>query len=225
MTFPGAVEAEKVALVDPAIIAGVEAEAADDRSEIQLRMLELRHRIKNILAVVQSVANQTLRDGMSIAEARQELAERLFAVGQAVDLLLSGAWEGTTLDKLIPAAMTLGGGRLDLSGPRIDIGPTAAMLLSILFHELECNAIKYGALSTAEGAVSVSWAVSDGGTNELRLEWQETGGPSVKTAGSHGFGSKLTSRIAARLNGISEADLHPEGLRWTLRAPISSLGG
>jgi two-component sensor histidine kinase len=192
----------------------------DAETEIELRMLELRHRIKNILGVVQSLVNQTLRDGVTIAEARVTLGNRLVAVSHAVDLLLSGAWEAAALDQILKSAMTLGTERIEAEGPELQVGPSAAMMLSILFHELECNALKYGALSSDQGAVTVRWAMEG---EALVLTWSECGGPAVAPASEQGFGTKLISRIAARFGGESVPVFHPRGVSWRVSLPLASL--
>ncbi len=188
--------------------------------ETELRVLELRHRIKNILAVVQSLVHQTLRDDVPLAEARETLSTRLSAISHAVDLLLSNSWQPTDLSDLIQSAMTLGAERLRLDGPELRVGPTSAMMLSILFHEFECNAVKYGALSADGGLVQVSWTLRDGA---LLLEWQEQGGPRVEAPARQGFGSQLVSKITARIDGTAATQFSPDGLRWTLSAPMETL--
>lgn len=192
-------------------------------AEIELRMLELRHRIKNIMGIVQSLVNQTLRDGVSMAEAREALTGRLIAISQAVDLLLSGAWQAAPLSSLIQSAMTMGTERIRISGPSIEVGPSAAMMLSILFHELECNAIKYGSLSVEAGSVSVLWSIEGEKEPRLVLVWKESGGPNVVAPAQEGFGSKLISRIASRFDGGAAPEFRPEGLSWRLSAPLAAL--
>ena len=192
-------------------------------TEIELRMLELRHRIKNVLAVVQSLVNQTLREGVSITEARDVLGGRLAAIGHAVDLLLSGAWDAASLSKLIRSAMTIGSDRVGVSGPEVEIGSSTAMMLSILFHELECNAIKYGALSGEAGGVAVSWRIEGADAERLIVDWIESGGPRTDVPVQKGFGTTLVSKIATRFGGEATAEFMPEGLHWRFSAPLASL--
>jgi two-component sensor histidine kinase len=190
--------------------------------DVELQMLELRHRMKNILAIVQSLVNQTLRDGVEIGAARQLLSGRLVAIGHAVDLLLGEGWRAARLDRLIQSALASASERVRLTGPEVEIGPSAALMLGILFHELECNAIKYGALSKLDGRVSLSWWLEDG--KRLALTWTEQDGPHVEAPAAAGFGSKLITRVAARFGGQADADFRPEGLRWRLTLPLEPLG-
>ena len=223
MTDGGAIELQTVAPIEPEIRTEREPRPETGAGEIELRMLELRHRIKNILAVVQSVANQTLRDGVEVAEARQVLAGRLGAIGHAVDLLLSGAWEAAPLGETIRSAMTSGSDNVQVDGPEVRIGSSTAMMLSILFHELECNAIKYGALSTAGGAVMVRWRIECAEPERLVVDWIENGGPPIVSPIEQGFGSTLVAKIAARFDGGAVTEFSRDGLRWRFTASLASL--
>lgn len=199
---------------------------AGDFEDGTLRILELRHRMKNVLAIVQAIANQTLRSGRSIEEARKALDGRLIAMGGAVDMLLQTAWSAADLRELTARALVHGGERVTLEGPELAVGPDAAMALSLVFHELESNAIKYGALSVPAGAVTIAWSVSgaDGGAR-LSLEWRESGGPPCRPPSRHGFGSRMISKVVgARFGGASATDYAAEGLCWRLEAPMRALG-
>lgn len=212
-----------IGVIGPGAAAEADGAAVDlslDEAAAELRLLELRHRIKNILAIVQSLVNQTLRDGVAVKDARELLGSRLVAIGHAVDLLLSSSWRSAPLGNLIRSAMTSGGEHVLAEGPDVQVGPSAAMMLSILFHELECNAIKYGALSAASGSVRVAWEVQG---DWLHLDWEERDGPEINVPVSEGFGSKLVGRIATRFGGRSEANFDRNGLRWRFAAPVAAL--
>ena len=201
--------------------------AAEDLDDGALRILELRHRMKNVLAVVQSVASQTLRNGRSIEEARKALDGRLIAMGRAVDMLLLTAWTAAPLREVIAGAMIHSDERVTLDGPDLALGPDAAMALSLVFHELESNAIKYGALSVPAGLVTIAWSLNREETApRLRIEWREEGGPLCRPPSRHGFGSRMISKVVgARFSGRSETEYPPEGLCWRLEAPISAISG
>lgn len=205
------------------------AEAAQDEyADATLRMMELRHRTKNILAIVQSLVNQTLRGDIGIDDARRALGERLMAMSKAVDVLMRTAWQSAPLDEVVANALSHRGsfdGRLRFEGPSVAVGPTAAMTLSLALHELESNAIKYGALSNAVGAVAVAWHVEHrAGADCLLLSWIESGGPPVSPPTRTGFGTRLISRaIGQRLDGAAATEFLPEGLRWRLSASLAEL--
>jgi two-component sensor histidine kinase len=190
-----------------------------------IRLLELRHRIKNLLGITQAVANQTLRSGRSIEEARVALDGRLGAMGQAVDMLLQTGWSAGGLRELIGRALIEADERVSVEGPDVVLGPDAVMALTLVFHELESNAIKYGALADREGRVEVRWSVDEEeGVEWLRLLWAEHDGPPCIPPSRKGFGTKMmTKLIGGRLRGSVETDYRPDGLRWRLTAPLASL--
>jgi len=190
-----------------------------------IRMLELRHRIKNLLGIAQAVANQTLRSGRSIDEARVALDARLGAMGQAVDMLLQTGWTAAGLRELIGRALIEGDRRVSLEGPDVMLGADAAMALTLVFHELESNAIKYGALADSDGRVVIAWTIEPGADGErLRLEWAEHDGPPCIPPTRKGFGSKMMAKlVGGRLRGSAETEYCPDGLRWRLSAPLAAL--
>lgn len=191
--------------------------------EAAIPLLELRHRMKNLIAVVQAVANQTLRSGRSIDEARHALDARLAAMGQAVDMLLGSGWTAGSLRALIEGALADDAGRVRIDGPDLTLGADAVMALTLVFHELESNAIKYGALSDAKGRVEVSWRLDD---ERLTLEWAEHDGPPCVAPSRQGFGSRMIAKLlGGRFRGSAETEYCPDGLRWRLSAPLKALGG
>lgn len=202
-----------------------ETETGDDLEISSIRLLELRHRIKNLLGIAQAVANQTLRSGRSIDEARVALDGRLGAMGQAVDMLLQTGWTAGGLRELIGRALIEGAPRVALEGPDLVLGADAVMALTLVFHELESNAIKYGALASPDGRVAIRWRVeeTDGGPR-LRLEWAEHDGPPCVPPSRKGFGSKMMAKlVGGRLRGSAETEYCPDGLRWRLSAPLAAL--
>jgi two-component sensor histidine kinase len=194
-------------------------------SDEALENLELRHRMKNVLSIVQSLVNQTLRADVSIEEARSTLTERLIAMGKAVDLLLENAWQSARIDEIVSRGLTHRArfaDRFSMEGPALQVGPGAAMSLSLALHELESNAIKYGALSSASGRVTIAWSVD--GPDGFRFEWREQGGPPVTPPSRQGFGSKLIgTAVARRVGGHAELAYPPEGLVWILHASAAGL--
>jgi two-component sensor histidine kinase len=202
--------------------------ARQGMSDETLRMLELSHRTKNILSIVQALVNQTLRGDVPLAEARRTLSNRLVAMGNAVDTLLQTAWQGASLEEIVRAGLIHSGsfdGRVRITGPAVPVGSGAAMSLSLVLHELESNAIKYGGLSNESGTVDLRWTVigpDEGAT--LTMVWQERNGPTVMPPARHGFGTRLIgSGIARRLGGKTDCRFEPDGLHWTLSAPVAEL--
>ncbi|SEQ75516.1 PAS domain S-box-containing protein [Faunimonas pinastri] len=200
------------------------------RSEEHLRLLvnELNHRVKNSLAMVQAVAAQTLRSTDSLAEARDSFTARLISLAKAHDLLTSENWEGTDLREVVSRTMEshIGGDeeRFRISGPSVRLTPKTALSLSMAFHELATNAVKYGALSNDFGRIEIAWSVAvTEQARHLHLTWRESGGPTVLPPTRRGFGSRLIERgLAAELGGTVTIEYHPEGLACTVDAPLPS---
>lgn len=189
-----------------------------------IRLLELRHRIKNLLGIVQAVANQTLRSGRSIDEARTALDGRLAAMGAAVDMLLNTGWTAASLSDLIRRSLVHAGSRIEADGPHLVFNADAVMALTLVFHELESNSVKYGALSAETGAVGISWSVVSDGHDRLELEWAERNGPLCTQPSRQGFGSRMIAKlVGGRFRGTAETVYRPEGLRWRFSAPLAQL--
>jgi two-component sensor histidine kinase len=204
------------------------AEGAPGGGELDIdtiRILELRHRIKNLLAIVQAVANQTLRSGRSIEEARKALDGRLAAMGKAVDMLLHTGWTEADLKTLIGRALVHVGRPVGFEGPPVTVGADAAMALTLVFHELESNSIKYGALASDQGSVAIDWSLAPGaGGDWLKLEWRERDGPPCVTPSHQGFGSRMISNLlGGRFGAVAETEYRPDGLNWRLSAPLARL--
>ena len=129
----------------------------------RLLMLELAHRVKNILAVVQAMASLSLRDGGDIAQGRDTFNARLFALARAQDALLQNPERySATVFGLLSPRVTIHGNpeQFTLQGPEIVLGSTLAISFSLVMHELYTNALKFGALTCAQGEVAISWQLS-----------------------------------------------------------------
>lgn len=185
---------------------------------------ELAHRLKNTLAIVQSIATQTLRN-VTEREPVEAFERRVLALSRAHDILMQKSWSAAKLKAVMQSVLGLQADldRFALDGPDMDINPQAALSLSMLLHELATNAVKYGALSAQTGKVRVAWRTEEGLAPTLVLDWNEVGGPSViAPSGRGGFGSKL---IRMGLLGTRAADLcyEPTGLRVEFRAPLADV--
>ena len=112
------------------------------------------------------------------------------------------------------------GGRVTLAGEDVVVPPKVALGLAIIVHELATNATKYGALSTAQGSLSVEWSCADGSVD---LTWCEQGGPTVSLPTRQGFGTRMLSRaVAGDLGGEVDLRFPPEGVRCRLRFPAEA---
>ncbi|KQO66693.1 hypothetical protein ASF41_08440 [Methylobacterium sp. Leaf111] len=190
---------------------------------------ELSHRMKNMLAMVQAIATQTLRSAPDLETARDVLADRLIAMSKAHDLLLSGTRESASIEAVIRGALEIHDDarseRLHLAGPFVQVGSRAALSLALMVHELATNAAKYGALSRSEGSVAVIWTIeTEGPEAMLSLCWTERGGPAVVTPTRRGFGSRLIERgLAGAVGGAVSTTYASTGLVCTLAAPLRGI--
>ena len=169
-------------------IQGAVAAAADvterHRHEDHLKLLvnELDHRVKNTLAIVQSIATLTLK-GIDPA-VRAAFEERLLTLSAAHSLLTDENWDGAHLDAVARATLRAARDRISFTGEDLRLRPKSAVALAMALHELGTNALKYGALSVEQGSVAVRWSTSDG---RFRLHWEERGGPPVVPPVRRGF--------------------------------------
>ncbi|MGN3974424.1 sensor histidine kinase [Tsuneonella sp. SYSU-LHT278] len=193
------------------------------RDHEKLLLHELNHRVKNILAVVHAVAQQTFRSAKSLEDARAVLAGRLVSISKAQDILFQQTTRGAVLGDIIEGALAgtgIDSEKTTLSGPAVTVSPRHAVTISLAIHELATNALKYGAFSTNEGRVSIEWGY-DADRENFRFSWCESGGPAVATPTRKGFGTRMIERgLASDLGGEIVLDYRPEGLCCTFRGPI-----
>lgn len=197
----------------------------------KLLMAELDHRVKNILALVQSVTQLSLKqtDGGN-SRVGEDLIGRINALAQAHSLLAENRWRGARFTDLIEtaAAPYLAGnsGRIDLEGPDLRVGAKPAQTLGLVFHELVTNAAKYGALSQDEGTVRANWEIVPGGDGRiLSFSWQERGGPRIAHPPERkGFGSVLIEgALSHELGAQVSLDFDPAGLTASFELPLDRI--
>lgn len=207
--------------------------ALADREESQrhqtLLIHELNHRVKNTLAIIQSIAAQTLKGDDTPSEVREAFMARLMALADAHDILTAESWDGAELKKVLSTALAshADGDRVAFDGPLVRLPPKSAVTLAMAFHELATNAAKYGALSAERGKVGINWDVSDSHLGQrLLLTWTETGGPDIKVPTRRGFGTRLIERgLAGELNGEARIMFEPHGVVCTISAPLPTMVG
>ncbi len=190
------------------------------RDHILFLMGEVNHRSKNLFAVVQAVARQTLK---AKPDDLARFGERIEALAASQDLLVKNEWKNVNLHDLIRSQLghfkCLIGGRIGLTGPRFSISAPAAQTIGMALHELASNASKYGALSNDEGRVDIKWSMEGGeaGEKPFRISWRETGGPAVHAPEKSGFGSAIITSVAeTNLDAEVELSFPVSGLVWRL---------
>ena len=178
---------------------------------------ELAHRMKNFVAIVQSMVTQTLRRTKSISEAESAIGGRLQAFARAQDVLGDEILDGANIVDVVASAIAphqTETKRISVDGPSFELNARRALGLSLGIHELATNSVKYGALSNKNGTVSIHWTISDG---SFRFEWTERGGPSVTPPSERGFGSRLIENVVgANFDGKGALHFEPSGLRFVL---------
>lgn len=194
-------------------------ELSDALAHQRLLTAELSHRVKNTIAGVQALVDQSLRTG-SMETARVAVRGRLHALARAHDQLAADDWRGVGLRQALTAVLGPYGGRILLAVNGETLNPRAALGLAMVFHELATNAAKYGALRAEGGrVVVVAERASDG---VLRLTWRESGGPAVGPAVVEGFGTRLIRQIVAHdLRGECELAFDHGGLACAIRVPAA----
>ena len=194
---------------------------------IRFLMRELTHRSKNLLAVIQAMARQSLSHMISPEEFVASFSSRLSGLAGSHDLLSSDDWEGASLVQLIRSQLQhyedLFGSRILLEGRDIILRPHAAQNIGIALHELCSNAAKFGALSISSGSILISWRIEPDAQDvrQLRLKWEERDGPAVRSPEHKGFGHIVMDRIIGQaLGGRSHIVFAPEGIAWNLDVPL-----
>jgi PAS domain S-box-containing protein len=202
------------------------------RAEEQQTMMvaELNHRVKNILAIVQSVASQTVRSSGSLQNFTDAFSGRLKALAIAHDILTQTRWIGIGLNELLAAVLapyrSADQARVTLAGPAVLLPAHTVVPMSMALHELTTNAVKYGALSARRGGIDIAWCLSGGIDQVVELIWQERGGPAVKRGKSSGFGTRLIDRVVSHdLDGATKFDFDPTGVRVTVKFPVCGSSG
>jgi PAS domain S-box-containing protein len=183
---------------------------------------ELNHRVKNTLAVVQAIAEQTARFSPQPEVFKRSFSGRIGALARVHDVLTETSWSGTSLEAVVQASVSPfnGGGAIIISGPHVDLEPGSAVTLSLALNELATNAAKYGALTTPQGSIQLAWRANRDGSL-LELLWKEHGGPEVFEPQHKGFGSRLLERLASQLDGSVRLDYLKDGVRCEFKIPLA----
>jgi PAS domain S-box-containing protein len=189
-----------------------------------LLVAELSHRVKNTLAIVISIAQQSFSRNPNVQEARRSFDSRIRALAQTHNRLAETNWSGVSfqallLDELAPYFRE-DGSNVRVSGPPVQFHAKGALTLGMALHELATNAAKHGALSSKCGSVDVAWHV-DPLDRQLWIRWTETGGPIVQPPARSGFGRLLLERaLASDLGGDVQLDFDEDGLKCAIAIPL-----
>lgn len=201
---------------------------SDALAQRQLILEELDHRIKNLLTMVQAMAHQSMRRDEVPAAARTDFFGRLTALARAQEFLLRHGDAPVDATELMQSALSpFGiGSRVHLEGPRMLLPGRAAVSIALALHELATNAVKYGALSTERGRVTLRWAPAGGEAEPgMRLCWQEQGGPQAEAPARRGFGLRLVEQsLPLAIAGKVSIDFPAGGLTCAIEGRILATG-
>jgi two-component sensor histidine kinase len=189
---------------------------------------ELKHRMRNVFAIAQAIVGQSLRGAASPNDAVAVVTQRLAAISGVTAGMMSARYSNLTIKGVVERAVTVhpcDPARISIDGVDVDVGSKAALAIGLALHELGTNALRYGALSTAEGRVSLVWSVDEAGNEPvLRMIWRERAGPPVVPPSRKGFGTRLiVDNLSSDVQGRSELTFPPEGVQWVLEAPLTAL--
>ena len=192
-------------------------------------LTQLQHRVRNMLAVVRSIARRTAEASQTIEEFDNHLEGRIGAFSRVQAVVTRSPEASINLMTLIEDELRAHAARegegLTIDGPEIGLTARAAESISLAIHELATNAVKYGALSSANGYLSIGWQRSvDDGSEWLDFQWQEGGlDQPIEDPGQRGFGFELLERsLPYDLRATTELELAPDGLRFVMRVPLGS---
>ena len=201
-----------------------ERKGLEERQQLLLR--ELTHRVKNTLAIVQSIASLTLRTTQSPADFVERFSARLEALSDAHGLLVQSEWRGADFASLARGQLAPyiadSPGRATLAGPSVILPADLATPFGLVLHELAANAVKYGSLSAPDGGVALTWTVEPGNNSSLlKVQWCEIKGPKVKAPAELGFGTRL---IDMALQGATVTrDYREDGFLCDITLPLTPI--
>ena len=211
------------------VVARKNAATAEEQRELLVG--ELDHRVKNLLATVQSVARQTFREKAGAEDAVDVFTQRLAAMSEAHSLLMKDSWQSAGMLSVVAAATrpfdNQDNRHFEIVGPDFPVKAKAVLSLSMALHEMCTNAVKYGALKSNGGMIGIHWEIEkdklpDGGI--LRLTWTERGGPVVVAPEKFGFGLKMIERVLGyELDADVQAAYPASGIIFTLIVPLGRI--
>ena len=203
-------------------ISKIARDISDRRKTQQLIVRELHHRTQNLFAVFRAIATRAVDENKTAAEIRHVLSDRLDALARAYKMIEQG--EGASLAAIIEREMSGFSKQVRCSGCEIIINPSATQQFALTIHELATNALKYGALSTPAGQISIvgtkEWL--DGG-GRFKFAWNETGGPAVTKPTRRGFGSVILLDAAKRFGQSVVLNYALEGLSYQLEVSLDAI--
>ena len=190
-------------------------------AEMEFIVSETRHRMKNLAAVVRAIVLQTGVDDRSVVEYRDTLLGRLDTTFRAQEIAATN--DNADFETLLRQAVSEPGvGRLHLDGPDVQLPSSKVLAISMIFHELMTNALKYGAFSNTDGVIHVSWTLgtNDRGRTIIDCNWREENGPTINLPERKGYGTDLIRGTSAQAGGSVELNYDQNGLIAVIKIPV-----
>ncbi|MEM8570417.1 MAG: chemotaxis protein CheB [Pseudomonadota bacterium] len=186
---------------------------------------ELDHRVKNILALVSTIARMTARHAPDFDDFKKVLSDRIDSLARTHARLAAKSWSGMELQALIEDELAAYAppdeSRYTVSGGSVSVGTRATQSLSMVFHELTTNAVKYGALSKSKGRLEIFWRIEK---EKLELTWRESGIGPLKEPDRKGFGSTvIENAIQRQLFGEIERTYTTHEVNYVMSIPMAKL--
>lgn len=217
---------------EPLLVIGSASDITEHKQAEQIKELladEMRHRARNLVAIVQAIARMSRPKNQPEANKYIDtFMGRLLTLLNTGEIVLSSASRmadlGTVVNTTLkPFRDDAAQKRISISGPDVSMPERTAGGLALAIHELATNAVKYGALSVETGKISLTWSLSDqSGVRLFVMVWEEAGGPSVSTPASEGFGGMVIRQsVAHEADSKIALDYRPEGLRCSLEFVVS----
>jgi two-component sensor histidine kinase len=200
------------------------ARAEQEAGQKQLRELvsELNHRAKNRLGVLVAIVEQSARNATDVEDMRARVMTRFTALTRAQDLLAKSGGASANLGELLHTVLEpFDLNRFDISNAAhgVEVSEEASLALTLVFHELATNALKYGALSAPAGRVSIACAHQ---SDRCRTHWRESDGPPVSPPARVGFGGRLLALALRAQGGATEITFDPAGVRCEVHFPAGA---
>lgn len=217
---------------EPLLVVGSASDITEQKRAEQHKELladEMRHRARNLVAIVQAIARMSRPKNQPEANKYIDtFMGRLLTLLNTGGIVLSSAsrvadFAAVVDSTLTPFKDTASQKRITTEGSFVNLPERTAGGLAMAIHELATNAVKYGALSVETGSVDLKWALTDqSGQRRFTMVWKETGGPAVSTPTSEGFGGMVIRQsVAHELDSKVSLDYLSEGLCCSLGFRIS----
>lgn len=214
---------EMLSILRSEVDRALQSRQAQDIDQRRLRRIidELNHRMRNVFAVVQSLARQSSESADSLEHYSRTLEDRILALAKAHDTLIKSHRDAAPLRELIAAELqpyrdprTV---QASMHGPDLNFSTDAASMLVLVIHELAANASRHGAFSTPEGSVEVRWTpVRD----TVELSWVESNGPPVSPPTEEGFGlSIIRHTFSTEFDAETSIHFAPSGFEARFSIP------